>query len=53
MYSTVEVYSENQSAWCFETANCFLTLTLNCDMDGHHHKYFSVDIAFYNYFVTM
>ena len=22
-------------------------------MNGLHHKYFSVDIAFYNYFVTM
>ena len=22
-------------------------------MNGHHHKYFSVDIAFYNYYVTM
>ena len=24
-----------------------------CNIIGHHHKYLSADIAFYNYYVTM
>ena len=27
--------------------------SLNCNINGHHRKYFSVDIAFYNYYVQM
>ena len=27
--------------------------SLNCNMNGHHHKYFSMNITFYIYYVTM
>ena len=31
----------------------YMFLSLNCNMNEHHRNYFSVDIAFYNYYVTM
>ena len=28
-------------------------LSLNWNMNGYHHKYFSVEIAFYNYYAKL
>ena len=36
-----------------DNSNTRFYINLNVLKFGHHHKYFSVDIAFYNYYVTM
>ena len=39
--------------WGPDNSNTRFYINLNVLKFGHHHKYFSVDIAFYNYYVTM
>ena len=52
--STVELLQISlQTVFILILMFCFEFKSLNCNRNGHHYTFFSVDAAFYNNFVTM